>query len=53
MIQGPIMYIGSICFMLIGNIESDKKLNFTLVDKGEGNFLIKSVIGNKSFYLRI
>ena len=28
--------------MLIGNTESDKKLNFTLVDKGDGNFMFKT-----------
>ena len=39
--------------MLIGNHESDKKLNFTLVDKGDGNFLFKTVYNNKSFYLMI
>ena len=39
--------------MLIGNTESDKKLNFKLVDKGDGNFMFKTVFNNKSFYLSI
>ena len=49
MIQGPIVYNGSLSFMLIGTTESDKKLNFTLVDKGYGNFRFKTVFNNKSF----
>ena len=53
MIQGPVFYNGLASIMLIGNTESDKKLKFTLVDKGNGNFLFKTVFNNKSFYLFI
>ena len=53
-IQGPIINSsGSLSFMLIGDTESDKKLNFTLVDKGDGNFMFKTVFNNKSFYIVI
>ena len=53
MIQGPVWNNrkNNKCVMLIGNTESDKMLNFTLVDKKENNFQFKTVIGKKSYTL--